>query len=125
MSTIRFLVDGAPVSTNQGYQPARWGKRHGLVLTPGGKGYKARLHLAAMMAWARAGRPQPLESAIVCVRFGFKTNGSDVDGPLKFALDCLQTSHLVVNDNRIVRVVLEKAPPGDPRTEIGIAAADV
>lgn len=118
---IAFVTEGQPVSTNHGYKPARFGKRHGFVLTAEGESYKARLAMAARHAWRAAGRPPVLERAVVGVRFAFRTAASDIDGPLKFALDSLQAGGLVVNDNRIVRVLLERVP-GAPRTEVVIAA---
>lgn len=121
MSAITFAVAGQPCSTNHGYKPARFGKRHGFVLTDAGAAYKASLAFGARRAWMAAGRPNPLERAIVGVRFGFKTAASDIDGPLKFTLDSLQAAKLVVNDNRISRVLLERLP-GHPRTEVTIAA---
>jgi Holliday junction resolvase RusA-like endonuclease len=121
MTSVSFIVPGQPVSTNHGYRPARFGKRHGFVLTDAGEAYKARLLVAARRAWMNSGRPAALERAVVGVRFGFKTAASDIDGPLKFTLDSLQAGRLVVNDNRITRVVLERIP-GEPRTEVSIAA---
>lgn len=121
MTVIRYTVQGAPVSTNQGYRGAVVGSQHRLVLNQEGKDYKAWLHLHARRAWARAGRPYPLEAAAVAVRFIFPTMGSDIDGPLKFVLDSLQAGELVVNDTRIRRVVLEKAEPdGRPRVELAV-----
>jgi hypothetical protein len=121
VTPISFIVPGQPISTNHGYKPARFGKRHGFVLTADGETFKNRLLLSARRAWMAAGRPAPLEHAVAGVRFAFKTAASDIDGPLKFALDSLQAARLVVNDNRIARIVLERVP-GDPRTEVVIAS---
>jgi Holliday junction resolvase RusA-like endonuclease len=122
LTSVHFLVPGPPVATNAGYKPARWGKRHGLVLTDQGEAYKTRLRIAAQAAWSKAGRPRALaERVIVGVRFGFKTNANDVDGPLKFALDSL-APRLIVNDNRITRVVIEKTV-GEPGTRVAVASA--
>lgn len=121
LPTVRFVVPGAPVSTNQGYSPACWGKRVGFRLNSDGQEFKARLLNAARRAWMDAGQPDPLPQAQVSARIFFPTRGSDLDGPCKFLLDCLAPAGLIVNDNRIRRVVLEKpAPDGDPRVEIAV-----
>jgi Holliday junction resolvase RusA-like endonuclease len=128
VTVLRFMADGPPIATNQGYEPIWVGRgrkaRPGFKLSTEGMLYKQRLHVAGTVAWARAGRPAPLERAIVGVRFGFRTHANDIDGPLKFALDAVQASRLVVNDNRVLRVVLEKVVDGDLRTEVGVAALD-
>lgn len=118
---IRFVVPGAPVSTNQGYSPARWGKAVGFRLNDRGADFKERLLAAARRAWMEAGQPDPLPQAMVAARIFFPTRGNDIDGPLKFLLDCLQPAGLIVNDNRVRRVVLEKpAPDGEPRIEMAV-----
>jgi hypothetical protein len=120
MTVLCYTVPGAPVSTNHGYKPARWGNRHGMVLTPEGEAYKGLLLFYARKAWMRAGRPC-LESADVTVRFVFKTRRSDADGPVKFVLDSLQAAGFVKNDSRVRRITVEKLEPdGKPRTEIEV-----
>lgn len=118
---IRYTIPGVPVSTNHGYSPARWGKRIGLRLNDRGEEFKARLLAAARAALMAAGHPDPLEQAQVAARIYFPTRGSDIDGPVKFLLDSLQASRVLLNDNRVRRLVLEKPDPdGDPRIELAV-----
>lgn len=121
MAILRYTVPGPPVTTNQGYKPASWGKRQGMVLTDAGAAYKARLLLYARKAWMLAGRPEALKKARVAIRFSFKTLGSDIDGAVKFVLDSLAPAGIIVNDNRVRRLEVDKLDPdGVERTEVDV-----
>jgi hypothetical protein len=134
VSVVRFEVRGAPVSTNQGYRTIiRNGYRPALKLSDEAAWYKALLVRAASAAHRAAGRPPAIEQgAILAVRFTFPTLASDVDGPLKFVQDAVSNGSrghpgagLVVNDNRVRRLLVDKAEcDGHPRTEVAVASPD-
>lgn len=131
---ISFTVKGPPVGTNHGYAMIR--TRAGqprMKLTDEAQWFKHLLVKHARAAHRAAGAPEPLEAdAVLGIRFVFPTQGSDLDGPVKFVQDAIANGSrmhpgagLVVNDTRIRKLIVLKADcDGRPRTEVTLARAD-
>jgi hypothetical protein len=133
VTILRFTVRGPQVSTNEGYIHAIHRGRPSTRLSEKAALFKAMVANAARKAHRSAGAPPPIEQgAVVGIRFVFPTLGSDIDGPSKFVIDGLAGgspsypgARLVVNDNRVRRLFVEKPDPdGSPRTEVAVATTD-
>jgi Holliday junction resolvase RusA-like endonuclease len=107
---LAFTVPCAPVAANQAYKPARWGSRHGLVLTEAGASYKETIafHARRALMKARIKANANADAYAVAITFVFRTRASDIDGPLKGTLDGLQAAGVFENDNRVRYVQLYK-----------------
>lgn len=118
MPTLRFVVEGAPISVNKLYATFR-GRR---ILSRSGKSYKSAVGWLASQVMRTTGFDLVQKNDVwVQIDFYFATKRGDIDNGVKAILDGMK-GVVYTDDGQVQKLVVYKFKDAEnPRTEIQVA----